>query len=74
MKNKNFLYMILYGLGICALTVVFNLIFNIYQVTTLHRVICIMAIGFSTALYVPFYKLFFAELHKSKKEKQYYEK
>lgn len=74
MKNKNFLYMILYGLGICVLTVVFNLIFNMYQVTTLHRVICIITISFSTALYVPFYKLFFKELHKSKKEKQYYEK
>ena len=74
MKNNNFLYMILYGLGICVLTVVFNLIFNMYQVTTLHRVICIITISFSTALYVPFYKLFFKELHKSKKEKQYHEK
>ena len=68
MKNKNFLYMILYGLGICVLTVVFNLIFNMYQVTTLHRVICIITISFSTALYIPFYRLFFAELHKPKKE------
>ena len=68
MKNKNFLYLVLYGLCICALTVVFNLIFNIYQVTTLHRVICIMTISFSTALYIPFYRLFFEELHKSRKE------
>lgn len=67
MKNKNFLYLILYGLAICALTVVFNFIFNIYQVTTLHRVICIITISFSTALYIPFYRLFFVELHKSKK-------
>lgn len=74
MKNKNFLYLVLYGLAICALTVVFNLIFNMYQVTTLHRVICIITISFSTALYIPFYRLFFTELHKSKKEKQYYEK
>lgn len=68
MKNKNFLYLILYGLGICALTVVFNLIFNMYQVTTFDRVICIITISISAALYVPFYKLFFKELHKSKKE------
>lgn len=67
MKNKNFLYLILFGLGICALTVVFNFIFNMYQVTTLHRVICIITISISTALYIPFYRLFFAELHKSKK-------
>lgn len=67
MKDKNFLYLILYGLGICALTVVFNLIFNIYQVTTLHRIICIITISISTALYIPFYRLFFAELHKSRK-------
>lgn len=58
MKNKNFLYLVLYGLAICALTVVFNLIFNMYQVTTLHRVICIITISFSTALYIPFYRLF----------------
>lgn len=67
MKNKNFLYLILYGLGICVLTVVFNLIFNMYQVTTLHRIVCIIAISISTALYIPFYRLFFAELHNSKK-------
>ena len=60
MKNKNFLYLILYG-------VVFNLIFNMYQVTTLHRIVCIITISISTALYIPFYRLFFAELHKSKK-------
>lgn len=67
MKNKNFLYLILYGLGICALTVVFNLIFNMYQVTTLHRIVCIITISISTSLYIPFYRLFFAELHNSKK-------
>jgi len=68
MKNKNFLFLILHGLAICALTVLFNLIFNIYKVTTLHRIICIFAINFSTVLYIPFYRLFFAELHKPRKE------
>lgn len=67
MKNKNFLYLVLYGLGICVLTVVFNLIFNMYQVTTLHRIVCIITISISTVLYIPFYRLFFAELHNSKK-------
>lgn len=67
MKNKNFLYLILYGLGICALTVVFNLIFNLYEVNVLHRIICIIAISISTALYIPFYRLFFIELHMSRK-------
>lgn len=64
MKNKDFINLVLYGLGICVLTFIFNYIFNIYGVKTLHRCICILAIGFSIYLYVPFYMLFFKELHK----------
>lgn len=56
--------MFIYMSGIFTLINIFTYIANIYNMTTIHRIISILVISFTQTLFIPFYTLFNKELHK----------
>lgn len=54
----------LYCLCICILMSIFNNIADIYNISFLHRFLCVLSVSFTQVFIVPLYTLFNRELHK----------
>ena len=65
---KNCLYILFYCLGFSLFILFFNSICNIYNMTTLHRVLCILSISFSQIFNSSLFGLFDREIFTKNRE------
>lgn len=58
MKDNKYFKIIVNCIGFVLLITIFNNICNLYGMSTLHRVICILAISFSHIFTMPLFAMF----------------
>ena len=63
LKNDTFKEF-LYSLCFCILISIFNNIADIYNMSALHRFICVLSVSFTQVFLVPLFTLFKRDLHK----------